>query len=86
MPVSLDPATLAILGAIGTAVPAVVGWLLARAIKGVDRSIENLSIKVDALSSEDSKIRVEIAKLETRLAAVEVSIEELKSKKQRGRN
>ena len=72
MPVSFESSTMVVMGLIAALVPSAFTWLLTRAIKAVDKSIEKLGEKVDALGAEDNKIRLEITELRARIVAVEI--------------
>lgn len=61
----------AVLGIIVAAVPAVVGWLIIRAVKGVDTTLEGLRKQVDELVKQDTQTRVEVADLRARLVHIE---------------
>lgn len=70
-----EPSTLlAVVGIIVAAVPAIVGFLTVRAINGVDTSLGALGNKVDALSAQDTLIRIELAKLEIRVMHLELTL------------
>lgn len=64
-------ATAVVVGAIVAAVPTLIGWLLIRAVRGVDRSIEALARKVDGLARQDTRTQVDMADVRARLAHVE---------------
>ncbi len=52
----------------------VVGFLLARLIKGVDKSVGQLGADVKSLTTTDTEIKVHLAKLDVRLAEVEAKL------------
>ena len=56
-------------------VPAVVGWLTLRAIKGIDAAISTLNDKVDHLSEQDAKFGIELAELRVRVTHLEFLVQ-----------
>lgn len=58
-----------------TAVLAVVGFMLTRAVKAVDTSVAKLSTKVDGLTNQDTKILIEIEGLRARVTALEYLVQ-----------
>lgn len=75
-----------ILGALGVActlVLTVVGYLLVRTLKGIDKSIEKQSAKIDALGSTDTELKVQLRGMEVamievraRVTALEIHVRE----------
>ncbi len=72
----METQTLVIAGLVFAGAPSVVGWLLLRAVKHVDASLETLTIKVDALSKTDTEIQVAIADLRARVVSLELQMRE----------
>lgn len=69
---TLDPrAALAALSIVAAVVVPFVGWLLLRAVKGVDSKLDGLHASVNKLAETDTKIQIELAELRTRLVHVE---------------
>lgn len=82
----LPPPSFAILALLSAAIPSVFTWLLTRAIKAVDKSIETLGAKVDGLGADDNKIRIELTELRARVIALELIMQpELHPRPRRGR-
>lgn len=71
MQVDLVPILMALTGSI---IPGFVGFLLSRSIKSVDASLSDLTKKVDTLTSQDTKIRIELAELRTRVTHLELLV------------
>jgi hypothetical protein len=65
--------TIVSVGFVCAAIPSLIGWLLIRAVKGVDKALEGLSAKVDSLAKQDTLIMVELAELRTRVTHLELS-------------
>lgn len=65
-----------VLGLLGSVVPSAVGWLLIRAVKGMDATLASLSGKVDALTNQDTQILIELAELRTRVTHLELLVRE----------
>ncbi len=65
----IEPMT--ILVAFVSVVISVIGWLLLRAIKGVDQSIAALGTKVDGLAAQDSLILIQLEGLRARVNTLE---------------
>ncbi len=55
-------------------ITAVVGWLVIKAINGIENSILAVSKKVDAMAAQETTILVELATLRTRLVHVELLV------------
>lgn len=60
--------------ALCTVLLSVVGFLLLRAVKTVDSSIAGLTKKVDALTSQDTLILVELAGVRARVTTLEILV------------
>lgn len=65
---------------IAAAVPSVFGFLLLRAIKAVDTSIEKLGTKVELLSAQDTRHSIELGELRVRLLEVERRLDRLEDR------
>ncbi len=73
----MDSQTMVLAGLLFAGAPSVVGWLLLRAVKHVDASLESLMVKVDALSKTDTEIQVAIADLRARVVLLELQMRDL---------
>lgn len=69
-----DEVTAVVVGLIVTAVPAVIGWLIVRAVRAVDRAIENVNKKLDHLVKQDTEQQVEVADLRARVVHLELFV------------
>ena len=76
----MEPSTL-VVAAVSAGLPSFIGWLLMRAVKGIDTSIavlaqkaDALSQKVDALSQEDTQIKIDLATLRARVTHLEIVV------------
>lgn len=58
-------------GTIALVIPAVIGWLIVRAIKSVDLAIAGLSEKVENLVQQHTETKVEMADLRARVVHLE---------------
>lgn len=56
-----------VVGLIVAVVPSVVGWLIVRAVKGVDDQLKALDKKIDALVERDARTREAVAELRGRV-------------------
>lgn len=56
-----------VVGLIVAVVPSVVGWLIVRAVKGVDDQLKALDKKIDALVERDAQTREAVAELRGRV-------------------
>lgn len=59
---------------------AVVGWLLARAIRGVDDKLDRLDGKVDILGKQDVEHSTALVELKVRVAQLEHRISQMDSR------
>ena len=67
----IDTSTV-LIGLISAIVPAAVGYLLKRAISGVDSQVSKLDYKVETLSKQDTTILIELADLRARVTFLEL--------------
>lgn len=70
----MDTLTVAVVGAIAGVVPTVIGVLTMRGVRQVDGSIAGLSVKVEQLTNQDTKILVELAELRVRVTQLEFDV------------
>jgi prefoldin subunit 5 len=68
----MDPAVVAlVVTAVVGAVQGTIAFLTKRSIENVDKAIASLSTKVDALSTTDTKLAIELAELRVRVTHLE---------------
>lgn len=63
--------TAIVVGLVIAAVPTVVGWLFVRAVRGIDRSMDQMNGKLEQLVQHDTGRQVEIADLRARVVHLE---------------
>lgn len=73
-------------GLVVSVVVALVGYLLKRAIDGVDTKLEALGTKVDGLATKDGQHSESIVELKVRMAHVEGELLQLQRSVQRRRS
>lgn len=64
----IDPVVALVVGGIVAAIPTVIGWFTKRSIDALDRSIEGLGKKVEALNGDHTNLLVEVTKLQGEVA------------------
>jgi low affinity Fe/Cu permease len=64
-------ATALVVGVVVAAVPTVIGWLLVRSVRGVDRNMDTMNAKLDQLVKSDTGRQVEITDLRARVVTLE---------------
>lgn len=60
-----------IIGVLCSTVPSLFGWLLVRSVKAVDKSLADLTKKVDKQAQQDTQILIQLAELRTRVTHLE---------------
>lgn len=71
--------TLVVPGIVVSVVLAILGWLLLRAIGGVDKRLAELGVKVDALAQKDGQLSESMVELRVRLTHVETEQASMRS-------
>ncbi len=83
---SVDTTTLMLggllVGALPSAMLAFMGWLLMRAVRGVDDSLANLNKKVDQLAAKDTETLLALEMLRSRITRLEFQVFGRKSREE----
>lgn len=73
----IDSGTL--LGALGTVIMLVMGWLLNRSVKSLDKNIDDIAYKVDALSAKVDTLYDRNANTRANLAGLNARVSQLET-------